>query len=108
MKNYLAKTSGIFRADLEVCFLVTILGSSILLFNSGDPNPAYAQGDSWYVGKGAMPDTYYTYQIQNLDTNQGRPFLMTIYLEEFDEANGYWIAPVFVVDQGRVINGTLH
>jgi hypothetical protein len=108
MRNYIAKTSRIFRANLEICFLVTILGSSILLFNGGDQSPAYAQGDSWYVGKGAKPDTYYTYQIQNLDTNQGRPFLMTIYLEEFDEAKGYWIAPVFVVDQGRVINGTLH
>jgi subtilisin family serine protease len=28
--------------------------------------------------------------------------------EEFDEANGYWIAPVFVVDQGEVYNGTFH
>jgi hypothetical protein len=93
---------------MEVCFLVTILGSSILLFSAGDPSRAFAQGDSWYVGKGAKPDTYYTYQIQNLDTNQGRPFLMTIYLKEFDNANKYWIAPVYVVDQGNVFNGTLH
>ncbi len=108
MKDYLAKTSRIFRANLEVCFLVTILGSSIFLVNAVDPSRAVAQGDSWYVGKGAKPDTYYTYEVQNLDTNQGRPFLMTIYLKEFDSANNYWIAPVFVVDQGNVYNGTLH
>lgn len=108
MKNYLAKTSIILRANLEVCLLVTILGSSIVLMNSLDPSRAFAQGDSWYVGKGAKPDTYYTYQIQNLDTNQGRPFLMTIYLKDFDDANKYWNAPVFVVDQGKVYNGTFH
>ena len=108
MKNYLTKTSRIFRANLEVCFLLTILGSSILLFNAIGPSRAFAQGDNWYVGKGAKPNTYYTYQIQNIDTNQGRPFLMTIYLKEFDDANNYWIAPVYVVDQGKVFNGTLH
>ena len=58
-----------------------------MLMNTLDPNSAFAQGDSWYVGKGAKPDAYYTYKIQNLDTNQGRPFLMTMYLKEFDEEN---------------------
>jgi len=108
MKNYLAKTPRNFRANLEVCFLVTILGSSILLFSAGDPSRAFAQGDNWYVGKGAKPDTYYTYQVQNFDTNQGRPFLMTIYLKDFNETGKYWDAPVFVVDQGQVYNGTFH
>ena len=108
MKSYLAKTSRIFRAHLEVCFLVTIMGTSIVLFNAIDPSHASAQGDNWYVGKGAKPDTYYTYQVQNFDTNQGRPFLMTICLKDFDEANKYWNAPVFVVDQGQVYNGTFH
>jgi hypothetical protein len=108
MKNDLAKTSRFSLRNLQVCFLVTVLGSSILLLIVGDSSIAFAQGDSWYVGKGAKPDTYYTYQIQNLDTNQGRPFLMTIYLEDYDEANKYWIAPVYVVDQGEVYNGTFH
>ena len=108
MKSYLAKTSRIFRAHLEVCFLVTIMGTSIFLFNAIDPSHASAQGDNWYVGKGAKPDTYYTYQVQNFDTNQGRPFLMTICLKDFDEANKYSNAPVFVVDQGQVYNGTFH
>ena len=108
MKNFLAKTSRIFRANLEVCFLVTILGSSIFLFSAIDQTPAFGQGNNWFVGKGAAPDTYYTYKVQNLDTNQGRPFLMTLYLKDFDEANKTWIAPVFVVDQGKVYNGTFH
>lgn len=69
---------------------------------------ALAQSDSWYVGKGLEPNTYYTYEIRELDTNQGRPFLMTIYFKEFDSNNRVWVAPVFVVDQGRVFNGTFH
>ncbi|MGH9913078.1 MAG: hypothetical protein ACRD4W_11590, partial [Nitrososphaeraceae archaeon] len=68
----------------------------------------YAQGDNWYVGKGLESDTYYTFEIRELDTNQGRSFLMTIYFKGFDSENGIWIAPVFVVDQGRVFNGTFH
>lgn len=68
----------------------------------------FAQSESWYVGKGVEQDTYYTYQIQEHDTNQGRPFFMTIYFEEFDSSRNIWIAPVFVVDQGRVFNGTFH
>ncbi len=69
---------------------------------------ANAQSDMWYVGKGAEENTYYTYQIQEHDVNQGRPFLMTIYFKEFNDEGQYWVAPVTVVDQGRVINGTLH
>jgi hypothetical protein len=74
------------------------------LFN----NEIYAQSNTWYVGKGLQPDTYYTYKIQEHDTNQGRPFLLTIYFKEFDNDKNYWIAPFFVVDRGNVINGTFH
>jgi hypothetical protein len=70
-------------------------------------NNAYA-AESWYVGKGVQPNMYVTYKIQNHDTNQGQPFIMTIYFKQFDTKNNYWIAPVFVVDQGKVINGTFH
>ncbi len=68
----------------------------------------FAQSDAWYVGKGVKADTYYTYEIRNAETNQGRPFLMTIYFQEYNSTGKYWIAPAFVVDQGRVYNGTLH
>ena len=88
---------------------MAVIGSSTLIFGTIDQQMTFAQSDnSWYVGKGAKPDTYYTYQIQDFDTNQGRPFLMTIYFKEFDTVNKYWIAPVYVVDQGKVFNGTFH
>lgn len=51
------------------------------------PQSASAQSDTWYVGKGLEPNTYYTYEIRQFDTNQGRPFLMTIYFKEFDSNN---------------------
>jgi hypothetical protein len=66
------------------------------------------QGDNWYVGKGVKEDTYYTYKIEDHDTNQGQPFTMTIYFKDYNETGKYWNAPVFVVDKGKVINGTFH
>ena len=68
-----------------------------------------ANGDNtWYLGKGVKPNTYFTYKIQDHDTNEGQPFLMNIYFKEFNSTGKYWIAPVYVVDQGKVINGTFH
>jgi hypothetical protein len=64
--------------------------------------------DNWYVGKGVKPNMYVTYKIQNHDTNQGQPFTMTIYFKEHNDTGHYWIAPVFVNDQGEIINGTFH
>jgi hypothetical protein len=108
MTSSLFKTLKVFRADIGAYFLAAIVGSNILLLGATAPNWAFAQGNNWYVGKGAKPNTYYTYEIQNFDTNEGRPFLMTIYLKNYDSANQYWVAPVYVVDQGKVFNGTLH
>jgi hypothetical protein len=113
MTDSFIKNLRIFRAGnrtigVGAYFLAAIIGSNILLLSATAPHWAFAQGDNWYVGKGVKPNTYYTYKIQQLDTNEGRPFLMTIYFKEFDDANKYWIAPVFVVDQGQVFNGTFH
>jgi hypothetical protein len=69
---------------------------------------AYAANDNWYVGKGAQPNTYYTYKIQNGDTDNGQPFTMNIYFKQFNSTGGYWIAPAYVVSQGQVFNGTFH
>ncbi|HEY3527365.1 MAG TPA: hypothetical protein VGK47_14305 [Nitrososphaeraceae archaeon] len=66
------------------------------------------QNDMWYLGKGAKENTYYTYKIQDHDTNQGQPFTMTVFFKDFNETGKYWIAPVFVVDKGKVLNGTFH
>ena len=67
---------------------------------------AYAQDDTWYLGKNVKKDMFVTYTIQQMDTNDGRPFEMTIYFKDQD-SNGNWIAPAFVVDRGQVFNGTL-
>jgi hypothetical protein len=67
---------------------------------------AYAVDDLWYVGEGAKPDMYVKYRIQELDTNNGQPFDMTIYFQQKDD-RGAWIAPTFVEYQGNVYTGTL-
>ena len=92
---------------ITVFFLITMLGVSAMQVNQLI-GMAFAQSENWYVGKGVKPDTYYTYEIKNTDTNQGQPFTMTIYFKEYNETGKYWVAPAFVVDQGKVINGTLH
>jgi hypothetical protein len=91
--------------------LVVIVLISILILPysiSGGIAANAQQNDMWYVGKGAKENTYYTYKIQDHDTNQGQPFTMTVYFQDFNETGKYWIAPVFVVDKGRVLNGTFH
>ena len=92
---------------ITVFFLIGMLMASAVQVNQL-VGMAFAQSDNWYVGKGVKPDTYYTYEIKNADTNQGQPFTITIYFKEYNETGKYWIAPTFVVDQGKVINGTLY
>lgn len=92
---------------IAVFFLMSMLGLSILQFNPLIET-AFGQSDNWYVGKGVKENTYYTYEIRNADTNQGQPFTMTIYFEEYNSTGKYWIAPTYVVDSGNVINGTFY
>jgi hypothetical protein len=100
---------GIFQFALYKPIMMLVLFSTILLFSQSSLNNAVAQGNNlWYVGDGAKKGMYVTYRIQDQDTNAGRPFLMTIYFKDHNDTGKYWIAPTFVVDEGRVINGTLH
>ncbi len=101
LKNRVSKKT-IIIIILSIALIVVSVSAPFLLL------VVYAQTDAWYVGKGVEPNTYYTYKIRELDTNQGRPFLMTIYFQQFDSDSNVWIAPVFVVDQGRVFNGTFN
>ena len=81
---------------------VLVLGTLSVIFNSG----AFAQGDDlWYPGEGVKQDMYVKYSIQELDTNDGQPFEMTLWFKE--QQDGDWIVPTFVVDEGKVIQGTL-
>jgi hypothetical protein len=83
--------------------------SIILVFSQSSANKAVAQGNNlWYLGDGAKKGMYLTYRVQDADTNNGRPFDMTIYFKDFNNTGKYWEAPTFVVDQGKVINGTFH
>ena len=104
MRNFFLNFSVDVMRMILACSIIAVLSiASQLTLNS-----AQAADDLWYVGDGAKPNTYFTYQVQEQDTNNGRPFSMTIYFKEFNSTGNYWVAPVFVVDQGRVINGTFH
>jgi len=89
--------------------MIFVLLSTVLLISQSNLNSAVAQGnDLWYVGDGTKKDMYVTYKVQDQDTNGGRPFNMTIYFKDYNDTGKYWNAPAFIVDEGRVINGTLH
>src|SRR6187200_2684632 len=97
------------RRRLFAFALATVLMVSIMTTAAmSSIRNAYAANDNWYVGKGAQPNTYYTYKIQNGDTDNGQPFTMNIYFKQFNSTGGYWIAPAYVVSQGQVFNGTFH
>jgi hypothetical protein len=107
MKQY-TNTSGI---GIGIFFaLTTMLVAPMLLlpeFHIG-LQKAYAD-NNWYLGKGVKANTYYTYKVQDHDTKESQPFIMTIYFKQFDNSKGYWIAPVYVTEpNGNVINGTFH
>jgi hypothetical protein len=106
-KNWHAvKGNSILGLAITGVILVSLLSLSIHI--SGGLRADAQQSDMWYVGKGAKENTYYTYKIQDGDTNQGQPFIMTIYFKDYNEAGKYWVAPVFIVDRGKVLNGTFH
>ena len=103
------RTMGVFQMNFIKQLLTLTLFSTVLIISPTIMNNAFAQEDGrWYVGDGAKNDMYVTYKVQEQDTNAGRPFYMTIYFKEFNQTGKYWVAPTFVVDQGRVYNGTFH
>jgi len=107
------RTMGKFYSHLQspLCkpLVMFVLLSTVLIISQSKLNNALGQEDGrWYVGDGAKKDLYVTYKVQEQDTNAGRPFDLTIYFKEYNETGKYWVAPAFVVDQGRVLNGTLH
>ena len=87
--------------------LIFTIGTAALQINQFFGN-VYAQSNIWYVGKGVKPDSYYTYEIRNADVNQGQPFTMTLYFKDYNATGKYWNVPTYVVNNGQVVNGTLH
>jgi hypothetical protein len=91
---------------LSLILILAVLTGNSLNYKGFIKN-AYA-ANNYYLGNGVQADTYYTYKIQDHDTVQGQPFLMSIYFKQFNSTGKYWIAPATVVYQGKVYNGTLH
>jgi len=66
---------------------------------------AFAADDNWYPGEGVKIDTYLTYRIQELDTANGDPYIMTMWFKE--QQDGNWVVPTYVEFEGRVIKGNM-
>ncbi|HET6779799.1 MAG TPA: hypothetical protein VFH09_01405 [Nitrososphaera sp.] len=70
-------------------------------------NSAFAQTAEWYPGEGIRQDMYVKYRIEDYDTNERQPFVLTLYFQE-QQQDGNWIVPVYVeAGGGRVFQGTL-
>ncbi|HET8857737.1 MAG TPA: hypothetical protein VFM28_09450 [Nitrososphaeraceae archaeon] len=95
------------QSNLNVLVISVFLisAATILALHTQLSTTAFAQDNNWYVGEGVTKDMYVKYTISHFDTNNGREFSMMIYFKEQDD-KGNWIAPVYVEDQGKVLNGT--
>jgi hypothetical protein len=90
-------------------FLVFALIASVLvvLGTLNMIDSALAQGDNnWYPGEGVRQGMYVKYRIEDYDTNEKQPYLLTLYFQE-QQQDGNWIVPAYVEANGRVIQGTL-
>jgi hypothetical protein len=80
---------------------------SVLVFGTLNMmNSAFAQTPDWYPGEGVRQDMYVKYRIEDYDTNERQPFVMTLYFQQQDQ-DGNWIVPAYVETNGRVLQGTL-
>jgi hypothetical protein len=89
-------------------FLTFALVASVLVFGTLNMmNSAFAQTTpEWYPGEGIRQDMYVKYSIEDFDTNQKQPYVMTLYFQQQDQ-DGNWIVPAYVEANGRVLQGTL-
>ncbi|NOJ28567.1 MAG: hypothetical protein DA328_00160 [Nitrososphaeraceae archaeon] len=87
--------------SLLVMMLISIAGLTMTY----QFNDAFGEDNNWYVGEGVKQGMWVKYGVSYFETNDGRQFDLLIHFKEQD-ANGNWIAPVWVQDQGRVYNGT--
>jgi hypothetical protein len=90
-------------------FLTFALLASVVLIVFGTlnmMNSAFAQTPEWYPGEGIRQDMYVKYRIEDYDTNERQPYVMTLYFQQQDE-DGNWIVPAYVEANGRVLQGTL-
>jgi hypothetical protein len=60
-------------------FLTFALITSVLVFGTLNMmNSASAQTPVWYPGEGIKQDMYVKYRIEDFDTNEKQPFVMTL------------------------------
>lgn len=90
-------------------FLTSALLASVVVFGTLNMmmiNSAFAQTPVWYPGEGVKQDMYVKYRIEDFDTNEKQPYVMTLYFQQQDQ-DGNWIVPTYVEANGRVLQGTL-
>jgi hypothetical protein len=88
-------------------FLTFALITSVLVLGTLNlMNSALAQTPEWYPGEGVKQDMYVKYNIEDFDTNQKQPYVMTLYFQQQNQ-DGTWIVPAYVEANGRVLQGTL-
>jgi hypothetical protein len=92
-------------------FLVfALMALALVLFGTLNMmmSSAFAQGDNnWFPGEGVRQDMYVKYRIEDYDTNERQPFVLTLYFQE-QQQDGNWIVPAYVeAGGGRVFQGTL-
>jgi hypothetical protein len=93
--------------SMDSKFLTFALITSVLVFGTLNMmNSAFAQTPEWYPGEGIKQDMYVKYRIEDFDTNEKQPFVMTLYFQQQDQ-DGNWIVPAYVEADGRVLQGTL-
>ncbi|MDQ3885331.1 MAG: hypothetical protein M3239_07800, partial [Thermoproteota archaeon] len=87
--------------------LVFALIASVVVFGALNMiNSAFAQTPVWYPGEGIKQGMYVKYRIQDYDTNERQPYVLTLYFQQQDQ-DGNWIVPAYVEANGRVLQGTL-
>jgi hypothetical protein len=99
---------SLFLLMMNPRLLAFTLVASLLVFGVSSvalTKGAFAADDNWYPGEGLQKDTYLTYRIQELDTADGDPYVMTMWFKE--QQDGDWVVPVYVEFEGRVIQGTM-
>jgi hypothetical protein len=93
--------------SMDSKFLTFALITSVLVLGILNlMNTAFAQTPEWYPGEGIKQGMYVKYSIQDFDTNEKQPYMMTLYFQQQNE-DGSWIVPAYVEANGRVLQGTL-
>jgi hypothetical protein len=93
--------------SMDSKFLTFALITSVLVLGILNlTNTAFAQTPEWYPGEGIKQGMYVKYSIQDYDTNNKQPYMMTLYFQQQDQ-DGNWIVPAYVEANGRVLQGTL-